>query len=202
MELGTFAPRPREDVNGDQLKATDAVDKPLVVHVREHKTGIKTKFNQDPKQSGYKPDGADGVIVDVANVDTDEVFIDVLWLNGAVVDNLAPYVGQVVPVQLVWQAPANGGNSYISLVALVDAQLVKAQQWAAANPARFDAERAKRRTDTSDTATGSAPNQLPTLPQPPAAAPPTAAPVAAADPNDPAVAALLAQLAAQQQKAS
>lgn len=208
MELGTFAPRPREDMVGDQLQAKEAVDKPLIAFVRQHKAGVKTKFNQDPKQSGYKPDGQDGVVVDVANVDTNEVWIDVLWLNGAVVDNLVPYVGQAVPIKLVWVAPPSGGNSYISLVALEGAQLQQAQQWAAANPNRFDTERAQRQAN-ADAHTGqstqAAAETLPTVPVAATPAPtpaPAAAPAAALNPNDPAVAALLAQLNAQQTAAS
>lgn len=144
MELATFELRPRDEMIGDQLKAQDAVDKALVVQVREHRTGIKTKFNQTPGEKGYKADGQDGVTVDVADVAADKTWIDVLWLNGAIVDNLAPYVGQVVPIKLHWQAPANGGNSYISLTALTGAELTAAQGWATANATRFDTERAKR----------------------------------------------------------
>lgn len=206
MELGTFAPRPREDAIGDQLQAKEAVDKPLIVFVREHKTGIKTKFNSDPKDKGYKPDGQDGVTVDAADVTTDEVWIDVLWLNGAIVDNLIPYVGQAVPIKLVWQAPANGGNSYIVVTPLANEQLAAAHQWATANAARFDTERAQRRAN-ADAHAGEAPAAaLPTvpmgqpaaLPAPAPAAPAAPTPAPAMDPNDPAIAELLRQLAAKQ----
>jgi hypothetical protein len=205
MELGTFAPRPREDMVGDQLQAKEAVDKPLIVFVREHRHGIKTKFNQDPSNTRtYKAEGTDGVVVDAADVSTDEVWIDVLWLNGAIVDNLAPYVGQAVPIKLVWQAPANGGNSYIVVAPLTDTQLVQAQQWAAANSTRFDTEREQRRANLAAHETEPAPTNGGLAPVPMGQGTPTpmtpapAAGSAALNPNDPAVAALLAQLAAQQ----
>lgn len=204
MELGTFAPRPREDMVGDQLQAKEAIDKPLIVFVREHKTGIKTKFNSDPKDKGYKPDGTDGVIVDAADVTTDEVWIDVLWLNGAIVDNLVPYVGQAVPIKLAWQAPANGGNSYIVVTPLTGDHLAAAHTWAKGNATRFDTERAKRQANSDAHEAQASASTLTTVPMgapapatPAVPAPaPTAAPPAM-DPNDPAVAALLAQLAAQ-----
>jgi hypothetical protein len=207
MELGTFAPRPREEMVGDQLQAKEAIGKTLVVFVREHKTGIKTKFNQDPKEKGYKPDGGDGVIVDVADVNTNEVWIDVLWLNGAVVDNLAPYVGQAVPIELVWTPSQKGGNPFIGVAALEGLRLQTAQQWAAANPTRFDTERAQRKAtvDAHVAPAAAAPAPLLTVPVAPAAAPPAPAapaPAAALNPNDPAVAQLLAQLQAQQTTAA
>lgn len=203
MELGTFEPRPREDIMGDQLQAKEAVDKPLIVFVRQHKTGIKTKFNSDPKLQGYKPDGSDGVIVDAADVTTNEVWIDVLWLNGAIVDNLIPYVGQAVPIKLAWQAPAGGGNSYIVVTPLADQQLQQAQQWATANPTRFDDERARRQAEANANGTPApAAPALATVPMGQPAAPTPAPATPALNPNDPQVAALLAQLNAQQTPAA
>lgn len=176
MELAGFTPRPAGV--GDTLPAKEAVDKPLVVLVREHRTGIVTKF---------KPDGGDGVIVDVADSATDEVWVNVLWMNGAVCDNLAPYTGQAVPVKLVWQASAKGGNSYICPAALEGDELATAGVWAQNNPHRFDTERQKRNTEAAQQQPAS---------DPAPAAPETAAPeqVKPADPNDPAIQALLAQL--------
>ncbi|GEL17660.1 hypothetical protein [Pseudonocardia asaccharolytica] len=190
MELGTYAPRPREESIGDQLQAKEAVDRPLIVFVREHRTGITTRF---------KPDGDGvGIILDIADVHTNEVWLDVLWMNGAVVDNLAPYVGQAVPIKLVWASPKNGGNPYISLVALDGPQLAQAQTWAAANPTRFDDERANR---SAAAEADDAQTQAASTSSPPSA-PAPAAGSAPLDPNDPAVAALLAQLNAQQTTAS
>src|SRR5215208_2595808 len=144
MELGTFTPRTNDENYGDKFTAKEAIDRPLVVLIREHRTGIKTKFNSDPGKDGYKPEGGDGVTVDVADVRTNEVWIDVLWMNGAVVDNLAVYIGQTVPIKLVWTASAKGGNAYINVQPLEGQELALAQQWAQANPTRFDTERASR----------------------------------------------------------
>lgn len=206
MELGTFTPRPREEMIGDKLQAQEAVDKALVVLVRQHKNGIKTKFNQDPQDRGYKPEGADGVVVDVADVTSNTVYIDVLWLNGAIVDNLSPYVGQALPIKLAWTASQGGGKPFIGVQQLDGAQMVAAQQWATANPTRFDTERAQRAANVAAHEAQAAPAVAAPALQPvqlgaPAPAPVVAAPAAAPaalNPNDPAIAALLAQLAAQQ----
>jgi hypothetical protein len=204
MELGTFTPR--ANTEGDSLPSKDCADnqRPLVVLVREHRTGIKTRYNSTPGERGYKPDGGDGVTVDVADVRTDEVFIDVLWMNGAVVDNLADYVGQPVAVKLVWTASQKGGSSYISVNALEGDELALAQQWVARNPQRFDTERAERTSRPAETPPPAAASAQPAAAQPvtaaPAATPASTQPTpAAVDPNDPAVQALLAQLAQQQQ---
>lgn len=198
MQLGTFTPR-SFDSDGDQLSAKDAVDRPIVVLVREHRTGIKTKFNSDPNKNGYKPDGGDGVTVDVADIRTNEVWLDVLWLNGAVVDNLAPYLGQTVPVKLIWQASNKGGNNYITVIPLDGQDLALAQQWALTNPHRFDTERATRAQQTSAAVTPAA--SAPAVAPGPAVPPPTALTLAAAA-QDPQIQALLAQLAAQQAQQS
>lgn len=186
MELGTFTPRERSD--GDSLPAKEAVDRPLVVLVKEHRTGIVTKF---------KPEGGDGVVVDVADSNTDSVWLDVLWMNGAVVDNLAPFVGQAVPVKLVWVASAKGGNAYIGVEPLEATELAQAQQWATANSGRFDTERLQRAAQAKNNEAAPASAATPPPAQPPTPAAPTAAPQAGGqvDVNDPAVQALLTQIA-------
>jgi hypothetical protein len=197
MELKPFTERERSD--GDRLQAKEAIDRPLVVLVREHRAGVITQ---------YKPDGGEAVVVDVADVRTNEVWIGVMWMNGAVVDNLAPYVGQPVAVKLVWTPSASGGNPYIGIKGLDGADLAVAQQWVAANPNRFDQEHQRRAAAAASTEAPQvpgAPSQPPDWAVQPAAPPPAAtapqpAPVAAApapvDPNDPAIQALLRQIAA------
>lgn len=209
MQLGTFAPRTNDENYGDRLTATDAVDRALVIVVREHRTGIKTKYNSDPtKPAAYKPEGSDGVTVDVADVKTNEVWIDVLWLNGAVVDNLAPYVGQTVPIKLVWTASAKGGAAYIGVAPLEGQELALAQQWALTNPQRFDTERTQRAATAAQEAAAVAaappasPSALGALATQQGATPPQP-PTPVTDPTqDPQVLALIAQLQAQQNKAS
>lgn len=181
MQLGTFTPRTHSE--GDSFPAKEAVDRSLIVLVREHRTGIVTKF---------KPEGGDGVVVDVADTATNSVWIDVLWMNGAVVDNLAPYVGQPVAVKLEWVASSKGGNSYISVVPLEGAVLAQASAWAAANPNRFDLERQARAAKASKPASTPPVPAAPSAPPAPAAAP---APATTVNVNDPAVQALLAAIA-------
>ncbi|GAA0632445.1 hypothetical protein GCM10010174_61890 [Kutzneria viridogrisea] len=204
MQLGQFTER--EPAQGDRLSAKENLNKPMIVLVREHRTGIKTAHNSDPNERGYKPDGGDGVQVDVALVGTNEVYLDVLWMAGAIVDNLAPYVGQAVPVKLATATSAKGA-AYITVKGLDGAQLAQAQQWAAANPNRFEQERAQRAAQAAAAPTPQvpgAPAAPPAWAAPaPAATPPPAAPAAppaatgapAAALQDPAVQALLAQLA-------
>lgn len=193
MQLGTFAPRERDQLQGDQLQAKEAVDKPLIALVREHREGMTTKF---------KPNGDGvGVICDLADTATDKVYIDVLWMNGAVVDNLVPFLGQAVPIKLVWTPSQGGGNPYISVKPLEGAELAVAQQWAAANPNRFETERAQRVAASKNGGfkegdPAAAPSFVPAQNN---GAPPVVTP---ADPNDPAVAALIAQLGAQQTKSA
>lgn len=173
MELSTFTPR--ENTNyGDQLPAKEAADRPLVVLVREHRTGIVTKF---------KPEGGEGVVVDVADVRTDETWLDVLWMNGAIVDNLTGYLGQPVAIKIVWTASKSGGNAYLSIAALEGPELALAQDWAKNNPNRFDTERRERATKPTETSP---------------AAPVGTGDVPADALNNPQVQALLAQLATQQ----
>lgn len=186
MELGTFTPRDNTNY-GDALPAKEAADRPLVVLVREHRTGIITKF---------KPEGGDGVVVDVADVTTDETWIDVLWMNGAIVDSLAGYIGQPVAIKIVWTPSKSGGNAYLNVAALEGPELALAQQWAKTNTDRFDTERATR---TEKPTPGHVTTGLPVTS-------PTATSPAAADSgmsiealNNPQVQALLAQLAAKQQ---
>lgn len=192
MELSGFAPPER---GGDRLPAKEAVDRPLIVSVREHRTGIITQ---------YRPEGGAGVVCDVADTNSDSVWIDVLWMNGAVVDNLAPYVGQVVPVKLAWTPSARGGNAFIGVQALDGADLATAQQWASANPTRFETERAARgsgngqQTDTGQPAPAPAAT---VADQQPAASGNTGS-QQPADPNDPAVQALIQQINSGQQNPS
>lgn len=195
MQLGNFTER--EVIQGDKLSAKENVDKPMVVLVREHRTGIKTRHNQDPNEPGrYKPEGGEGVHVDVGMVATNEVFVDVLWMGGAIVDSLSPYVGQAVPVKLYWKPSDKGGNPYISVRPLDGNELLLAQQWAAANPMRFDAERQQRAAQAAAQPAVQVPGAPATPPSwavPPAAPAPTPAPAVVPGP----IAATPAQVAQQ-----
>lgn len=201
MELATFTPVEQ----GDRWPAKEAVDRPLIVQVREHRHGIKTRFNSDPNEKSYKADGSPGVTLDIVDLTTGAVYLDVLWMSGAIVDGLAPYLTQTLPIKLVWAGSQTGGNAYLSPVPLEGAELATATSWATSNPDRFEAERVARQHNGS--AAGAAAPAVPVaqdafpLPQPGAPAPvvpPAAAPAAAAvDVNDPGIQALLAAIAGQ-----
>jgi len=208
MELSTFVPR-TTDTMGDKLPATDAVDRPLIVLVREHRTGIKTQFNSNPNKEGYKPEGGDGVTVDVADVRTNEVWIDVLWMNAAVVDNLAPYIAQPVAVKLAWQASSKaGGKRFITVVPLDGQELSLAHQWALANPDRFETERTKRAQETTTAAATAPATTTPATSTPGSSATPESGTGTVPDHDtavllqDPQIAALFAQIQAQKAQAS
>lgn len=167
MELGSFEPRSAGD--GDRWQAQEAAERPLVVLVREHRTGIVTQ---------YSPTGGEGVVIDVADVRANQAYVNVLWMNQAIVDNLSPYVGQPIAVKLAW-TPSKSGNKYLAVQALDGAELAQAQQWAAANATRFDLERQQRAAAAAAQQTAGVPGAPATPPEwaVPAATPtPVAAP--------------------------
>jgi hypothetical protein len=156
------------------------VGRPLIVLVREHLMGQKTTFNSNPADTArYKPEGGEAVLLDVADLTTNTVYISVKWFNGAIVDSLKGYVSAALPVKLFYDTPKTGTNPYINVEPLSGNELALAQSWAVGNPTRFDAERAQR----AATATTAPPNgAMPPIPgapsQPPTwAAPPVPAPV-------------------------
>lgn len=169
MELGSFEPRSAGD--GDRWQAQEAAERPLVVLVREHRTGIVTQ---------YSPTGGEGVVIDVADVRANQAYVNVLWMNQAIVDNLSPYVGQPIAVKLAW-TPSKSGNKYLAVQALEGAELAQAQQWAAANATRFDLERQQRAAAAAAQQTAGVPG-APTTPPEWAVPAPTPAPVAAPAP--------------------
>lgn len=130
-----FATYERQAFANDSLKPSDAQDRPLVVSVRERREGIVTK---------YQKDGAPGVVVDVADVKEGRVYANVLWMNGALVDALTPYVGNVVPIKLVMTPPKKaGGYPYLSVEALTGPELALAGRWAEGNDGAFEKRRAE-----------------------------------------------------------
>ncbi len=177
MEFGSF--ERQAAANGDAWKASDAVNKPLIVTVTERREGIVTKF---------QPGGAPGIIADVADIQADAVYVGVLWMNGAIVDNLSPYLGQTVPVKLVYETAKNGTNTYITVEALKGAELDAAAKWGAVNGERFNQRRAELAAQAGVAA-----------PEAPSPAPAAASPAAGAQTAAPAaqgadIAALIAQL--------
>lgn len=179
MQLNTSY-EPKVDIDGDQLKPSDVAGHPLIVKVYEHRTGITTKF---------KPNG-DGtaVLVDVLNLTNGEVSVNVLWFNGAIVDNLVGYVGgDALAIKLVYKE-SKSGNSYLIPEALAGDDLQAAMQWAQAKPNIFEDTRAERGIEPHGGALGG--GSLPTMG---GGAPAAAAPAAAAPAPAPAAAAPQAQ---------
>ena len=136
ISLGTFEPPSFQD--GDSLQAQQIVDTPLLVLPLEKKWIKSTKF---------KPEGGDAIVVDLRNLVTGEFHLGVMWMNGAIVDGFAPYVGkgQVLPVTLRYMQPRKqGGSPYIGIEALTGQALETAGQWVAGDPAMFANERERR----------------------------------------------------------
>lgn len=178
MQLNTSY-EPQIEADGDRLKPSEIAGHPLIVKVHEHRTGITTTHN---------PDGdAVAVRVDVLDLTNGQVSINVLWFNGAIVDNLVGYVGgDPVAIKLSYRK-SKSGNDYLVPEALVDADLQSAIQWAQARPTIFEDARAERGIVEGPASHlppmgGAAPAPAAAAPAPAAAAPApqaTAAPQAA-----------------------
>lgn len=185
-QTGTFA---------DSYAAKDAANNntPMLVRVNEYKTDLKTKY----------VDSGEGVSVDLIDLQrfsqdpVGSVFVNVLWMGGAVRDQLKPFVGsgQILPLRLVWQATQNGTGQFVMPEPLEGDWLTYAQQVfaqdqefidkvKAAKKAKFDQEQA---ANPGPQVQAVAPAALPPMqvaavnspaPQQPVAAPPAqAAPV-------------------------
>lgn len=130
MALDDYQPN---ENNGDSLKPSEIIDHLLIVRIRQRKEGIVTQ---------YTPEGGPGVIVDVVDLDAVDTttgqigphaYGDVLWMNGAIVDNLTPNVGKTIAIRLVW-ATGKSGRNYVSIEAADDAGKAKAGAYLTANP--------------------------------------------------------------------
>ena len=122
LTLGPYtAPAPKEA--GDSFRPSDHVGDVLIVKVLEFKTGIVTQ---------YKPDGGDGVTVDICNLtEKGALYQDVLWMNGALVDGLKAYTGgQPLVVRLIDKQGAK--NTYIALEPGTGDDVKLAEQYIAA----------------------------------------------------------------------
>lgn len=164
--------KPNEN-NGDNLKPSEIIDHLLIVRVRQRKEGIVTQ---------YSPDGGPGVIADVVDLDAvdtttgvvaPQAYSDVLWMNGAIVDNLTPNVGKTIAVRFVWVAGKNGRN-YVGIEAADDASKAKAGQYLTTTPDPW-----AQLADVAPATTTPA-----AAPTPPPAAPAPAAPAGFAIPDN------------------
>lgn len=190
MQLSNFeAASSFED--GDRVKASDMAGIPLLVYVVDKRENIVTK---------HSPDGADGLFLDILNMNTQEVFLGVLWMNKQVVDNLTRYVGSAVAIKLEWRK-SKTQNDYLAIVPLEGAEADVAQQWVNTQPNLFADARKARDMKSYEEIRGSsvtaiqpgvntAKNNAPAAPPAPPSAPPApaapSAPPAAPTPPAPA----------------
>lgn len=117
MEFSTYTPPERTE--GDSFKPSEHIDQLLIVKVTEHKHIDSTT---------HKPEGGPGVIADVCNLDDNgNVSRDILWMNGAIVDSLRGYVGQVLVIRFGWEKSAKSGREYIVVKPADDKDIERAK---------------------------------------------------------------------------
>jgi hypothetical protein len=135
MTLGTFQPRAR--VQGDKLNLQQYAGRPLLVRTMEYVPDFASQAYPNPKPV---------VFADVVDLITGQIFINVLWGAGAVVDNLKDKTGteEVVPVKAGNVTSPKSGRSYIALFPLESGELDAAVGWYNANWAHVDATRVQR----------------------------------------------------------
>jgi hypothetical protein len=117
MTIEQFTPRERTE--GDSFKPSENVGKVLIVKVSEH------KFIQSTL---HKPDGGWAIVAEVHDLSMGQTLHDVLWMNGAVVDELKPWLGKIIVVKFAWQQPSKaGGQAYITVVPADANEMAQAQ---------------------------------------------------------------------------
>lgn len=157
---------------GDRVQAQQMVDRPMLVWVRRTEWKNKTRFNEN---------GGTAVFVDILDLSNNAVYIEVMWMAGAIVDGLKQYAGDgcAYPVQIV-KVQGGAHGSYNDLKSLGDdpqwmsyigQHLGTFQNLVAQTRAAKEQEWA--------TAMRQQPPGPPGMPQPPAASPMTPAQVAA-----------------------
>ena len=131
--------------------------KPLIVVPIEYREHLITKFSKEP---GHDPLGDPAVYVDVVDIrDTSEdaegnpvqgrIYTNVLWMNPAVVDCIAPVIlnaaiqDKTMAVKGAWQTPKHGGKNYIVIQNLEGQEEALAEAWYASQGHRIAEARAK-----------------------------------------------------------
>lgn len=151
--LGTFVPRPAQ--TGDQFQARFAVGRPLFVQV----VGVDGARQVKDQQTGanivkksvtvHVWDLVGGQIsVSDQNVPVqgapNTVYCNVLWMAGAIVDNLEPYVGApAMPLKIV-SIKGKSNFFYLALEGIEGPELQQMQAVFAADPTRIDREAAAK----------------------------------------------------------
>jgi hypothetical protein len=118
--FATFTPPPPKEA-GDKFGAQANVNKPLILKVTEKKFIAKTQF---------KPEGGDAIFLDLVDLTNGEVFRQIMWMNGALVDQLSEYVGgQPLVVRLVDVPKKSGTGTYVGLQQGTDADIAAATKF-------------------------------------------------------------------------
>jgi hypothetical protein len=119
MTLQNFQPKAR--ISGDKMDLRNYFGRPLLVRVTEFVPDFTSQAFPTPKPV---------VFADVVDLASGQIFINVLWGGGAVVDNLKDHAGTDVVLPLVANNATGGsGRNYIALAALDDATAAQAGQW-------------------------------------------------------------------------
>lgn len=136
MTLGTFTPRTR--VTGDKidLRQSQWYGRPMLMRCNEYTDSFHSKM---------KNATVEAVWADVVDLASGTILINVLFTNGAIVDNLKEHAGTEVtlPVKISKQAGGQYGG-YAVLEALTEPEQAQAGQWYQQYWGMVDQERAKR----------------------------------------------------------
>lgn len=147
--LGNFVPKPAQ--TGDQFQARFAIGRPLLVQVVAVDGARSVKDQQSGATVTKKAvtvnvwDLAGGQISVTDNGAPvhgapNSVYCNVMWMAGALVDNLEPYVG-APPMPLIINSVKGKKNfNYLTPVAIEGPMLQQVQAVFAADPTRIDRE--------------------------------------------------------------
>lgn len=120
MTLGSFVPRSR--VAGDKIDLRNSAfyNRPYLISAVDYNPTFHSKM---------KNENVEAVWADVLDLQTGSVLVNVLFTNGAIVDNLKENVGTgvILPVKIEKQAGGNYGG-YAVLAALTDQEAALANQ--------------------------------------------------------------------------
>lgn len=88
---------------GDRIQAQQMLDRPLLVWVRKTQFLNRTKFSAD---------GGEAVYIDFVDLLSNQAYIEVMWMAGAIVDGLKQYAGDgnAYPVKVVQVAGGKWGK--------------------------------------------------------------------------------------------
>lgn len=150
MTVGQFIPKTR--ISGDKMPYATYLNRPLLVRVNE--------FVPDFSSQQYPTPGP-VIFADVVDLYTGQIFINVLWGAGAIVDNLKDTAGTetAMPVAIVQRNNKGNTRQYFTLAGLEGDLHAAAVQWYNTNWAAVNAERAKREAMVAPAAAPAAPVQ-------------------------------------------